>query len=200
MPNKSGLLQLYSWAPDASTCVTPPSSTPARLTVTGDQRENVTRRERFTCVSSPSMISITKKHTAQSWGSGIMATAWGNAMNAKPGPSGETAAVTGGLVPTAHTARMCFNRPLCQQTAQGDCQEMIWRVKEVTLACQSFSWLAWRKAVQSLPTKGKFPRWLLMHTWFNHHVDRDSLAVRHEAQNWEDHEAGNKAGAAVEGT
>lgn len=40
----------------------------------------------LTAVSNPKKISIRKKHTAQNWGKGIMATPWGKAMNASPGP------------------------------------------------------------------------------------------------------------------
>lgn len=40
----------------------------------------------LTWVSTPRRRIITKKQMDQSWGRGIMATAWGYAMNAKPGP------------------------------------------------------------------------------------------------------------------
>lgn len=40
--------------------------------------------------------------------------------------------------------------------------------------------------------------WAPHYTWTNHHVDGNSLFVGHEAHSWEDCEARNKAGAAVE--
>lgn len=40
----------------------------------------------FTSLSNPKKMTIMKKKTAQSWGSGIRATARGKAMNANPGP------------------------------------------------------------------------------------------------------------------
>lgn len=40
----------------------------------------------LTCVSRPKRMSMTKKQMDHSWGRGIMAIAWGYAMNAKPGP------------------------------------------------------------------------------------------------------------------
>lgn len=90
-------IHIFAWVRDVSTCVPLPSSSPhshwwsKRIYYTEKFLCN------FTCVSSPNMMSITKKHTAQSCGSGIMATAWGNAMNARPGPSGETESLTGVL-------------------------------------------------------------------------------------------------------
>lgn len=37
-------------------------------------------------------------------------------------------------------------------------------------------------------------------TWVDHHVDGDSLGLRHETQGWEDGEAGDEAGPTVECT
>lgn len=48
------------------------------------------KKVNLTCVSRPKRMIMIKKQTAHSWGSGIMAIAWGYVTNARPGPEEES--------------------------------------------------------------------------------------------------------------
>lgn len=49
----------------------------------------INKNNNLTCVSRPKRMIMIKKQTDHSWGSGIMAIAWGYAINARPGPGKE---------------------------------------------------------------------------------------------------------------
>lgn len=141
-----------------------------------------------------------KKRQDHSWDKGIIVTALGKAMKARPGPASHTAQHNqeglGCLFPSPR------ENPIFRQSGDQESRESslilagtvgLTSPLGVTgaLPCAASSWCS------DLPTS-QAPNSKVALTRLRHLRDGDPLLTGHEAQNGEDHEASHEAGGTVQ--